>query len=131
MKILIALCALTLAAHAATTDRVFLDALSMKEVGRGWDGKPGPCGELSRWQITWDVWVQEMPGVPFESAYDEATARACALKHLARLRALIIGAGQRPTPERLATCWHFGASHRRRASEWGREVQNLCESVKP
>lgn len=119
-------CAVAGMVHATEfSPEKFLEALAMKETGQGWDGKPGPCGELSRWQITSTVWAEEMPGVPFSEAYNDERARECALKHLARLRKQIIAAGHRPTPERLATCWHYGASHRWVASRWGQEVENV------
>lgn len=103
------------------------DALAQKETGLRWDGRPGRFGELSRWQITPAVWVQHSPE-PFETAArDEAKARAVALKHLAWLRAQLVRRGVEPTAERLATCWHFGLGHARRASVWGQEVANLYE----
>jgi hypothetical protein len=141
MRIITALFALTVAAHAGTftlwassvrpdfqTD-IFLEALAMKETGAGWNGQPGPCGELSRWQIMPVVWRQHMGSVPFVRAFEEKQARVCALRHIAWLRARIIAAGHKPTPERVATCWHYGASHRSRSSVWGQEVANLYDSL--
>ena len=98
----------------------FLEALAMKETGMGWDGRPGPCGELSKWQITEEAWHEEMPGVPFDRARDGDRARECVLKRLERFRRHGV-----TTVEGLATCWHFGLSHRRAPSSWGQEVANL------
>lgn len=127
MKIII-MCLLVLTARAEFNTEAFLQALAMKETGTGWNGEPGPCGELSKWQITATTWRQEMD-VPFAAARNEQIARACALRHLARLRAQITAVGHDATPERLATCWHYGASHKRKPSVWGREVANLYESL--
>ncbi len=120
---------LALTAQAAFDADKFLTALAAKETGLAWNGKPGPCGELSRWQIMPEVWAQHMPGVPFEFARDAGWAEQCARLHLAWLADRIHVAGQRPTPERLATCWHYGASHARRASAWGQEVENLYKEL--
>jgi hypothetical protein len=129
MRILIALFALTVAACAAELDTdKFLEALALKETGLTPDAV-GPRGELSRWQIMPVVWHQHMQGEPFRRAKYEARARLCAVRHLAWLRARIVAAGHEPTPERLATCWHYGASHRRRPSVWGQEVANLYEAL--
>lgn len=115
-------------ATAAPDQRVYAshlaDALAQKETGAGWDGRPGPKGELSRYQITEIVWRQHSTE-PFAQARIESKARDVALAHLEWLAAQIRRAGQRVTVERLATCWHFGASHARRSSAWGTEVANL------
>src|SRR4051812_25105289 len=111
MRILLALIALTVAAHAAEfRTGIFLEALAQKETGLAWNGKPGPCGELSRWQIMPAVWAQHMAGEPFRRANYEARARLCAQLHVEWLTARITAAGVDTTPERIATCWHFGAS---------------------
>jgi len=122
-------CIGAIASHAAEfrTEK-FLESLAMKETGLRWDGKPGPCGELSKWQILEMVWIEEMPGVPFSEARNEDVARVCVLRHIERLCASIRAAHIKPTAERIATCWHYGASHRRHASVWGTEVQNLYDA---
>jgi hypothetical protein len=128
LKTFLALIALTVAAHAAEfRTGIFLESLAMKETGAGWSGRPGPCGELSRWQIMPSVWAQHMGDIPFERAADEELARVCALRHIAWLCERITAASIKPTPERVATCWHYGHTHRRRASTWGQEVANLYE----
>lgn len=101
-----------------------LESIAQKEVGGIWDGRPGPCGELSRYQISFAVWIQHSRE-PFAEARNEAKARAVALKHLAWLRAQIAARHQGPSVERIATCWHFGAGHAGRKSEWGELVANL------
>lgn len=122
------MCLLVLTVRAEINTEAFLDALAMKETGTGWNGKPGPCGELSRWQVTERTWKQET-ALPFDRARDAGTARAVVLLHMERLRRQIEGSGHVATPERLATCWHFGASHAGKPSEWGREVANLYEDL--
>lgn len=103
------------------------EALAQKETGVKWDGRPGRFGELSRWQITRAVWVQHSTESFAVAARDEPKARSVALKHLAWLRGQLLRRGIEPTAERLATCWHFGLGHARRASVWGQEVANLYE----
>lgn len=130
MKLLLALFALTVAAHAAEfKPAIFLEALAQKETGVHWNGEPGPCGELSRWQLMPAVWRQHMGDEPFENARVESKARLCVLLHLYWLFHRIESAGVEATPERLATCWHYGHTHRRSSSEWGREVANLYEAL--
>jgi len=129
VKTLLLCAALALTARADFRPESFLAALAMKETGRGWNGKPGPAGELSRWQITRSVWREEMGREDFAHAARFDRARVCVLRHLAALRERIVAAGEGPTPERLATCWHFGPSHAKRASEWGQEVANLYERI--
>jgi hypothetical protein len=124
------LCLCTAVAAAVDIPR-FLEALAQKETGLAWDGTPGRFGELSRWQITPDVWISYSRESFATAARDETKARAVAVAHLAWLRGRIVAAGQQPTAERLATCWHYGHSHRRRSSTWGREVENLYLVLKP
>lgn len=115
---------LVLTARAEFNSEAFLEALAMKETGIGWNGEPGLYGELSKWQIMPVVWRQEMGAEPFVEARNGKRARVCTLKHLARLR-------QRTgdNVERLATCWHFGASHAGKSSVWGQEVANVYEDL--
>ncbi len=124
-----ALCAFCAAALQSTSAAVevcrLADALALKETGRAWDGRPGPCGELSDYQITAAVWRQHMPWLPFTAARDPALARACALKHLGWLVAEIERRGLVVTPQRVATAWHFGLGRAAHSTEWGREVANL------
>ena len=113
------------AAHGQAIDQGRLaEALAQKETGGIWDGRPGPAGELSRYQITERVWRQHS-AEPFAQARVEAKARAVALAHLDWLAVQIRASGQAVTVERLATCWHFGWTHARRRSVWGTEVENL------
>lgn len=129
-------------------NEAFLEALAMKETGMGWDGQAGPCGELSKWQITKRVWWQALNlpmvrkilaeenaefvlSIPFEvAAKNGHLARMVTEIHLIWLSDRIRAAGQDVTAERLATCWHFGASHARKPSEWGQDVANLYETLK-
>lgn len=128
MKIPLILTLLLLAAamaHAQPIDYPRLaDAIAHKETGLGWDGRYGPTGELSRYQITRGVWEQHSRE-PFSECRNEAKARAVALLHLQWLASMIERVGVEVTPERLATTWHYGWTHRRTASEWGRMVEGL------
>ena len=100
-------------------------ALMQKETGLAWDGRPGAAGELSRWQITPVVWRQHSAEPFARAARDVAKARAVARAHLEWLQDRLRKAGVAVTPERLATCWHYGASQARRPAQWGAEVANL------
>ena len=102
-----------------------VDALRMKESGLGWNGRPGPGGELSAWQITECVWRQHMMPLPFSEAHDPELAHACAVKHVRWLVAQIERHSLVVTPQRVATAWHFGISHAAERTEWGMEVANL------
>jgi hypothetical protein len=104
-----------------------VDVLAMKETGTRWDGKVGPTGELSAWQITEPVWREHMAPRPFEEARDPALARTCAAKHVRWLVTQVERRGQAATPERVATCWHFGPGHARQPSRWGADVANLYQ----
>ena len=106
------------------TDRL-LEALAQKETGARWDGRPGPVGELSRWQITPVVWAQHSREPFADAARVESKARAVALAHLEWLGGRLVAAHVAVTVERLATTWHFGASYARRRTSWGTEVSNL------
>lgn len=123
LTLLLACTAVAAPLQGIDADRL-AEALAQKETGTGWNGRPGAAGELSRWQITPVVWRQHSRE-PFAEARDPAKARVVALRHLEWLADQITRAGQRVTVERLATCWHFGASRARRASVWGTEVANL------
>ena len=120
MKKIILFVLLALSARAEFNTERFLEALAMKETGLAWNGQPGPCGELSKWQITERTWYEEMGAVPFCAAYDGEWARKCTLARLLRIRGYV-----GDNPERIATCWHFGLSHRGTPSVWGQEVANL------
>jgi len=125
------LCGISLVAAAQLRAQVdverMVDVLAMKETGTRWTGQPGPVGELSAWQITEPVWREHMAPRPFEEARDPALARACAVQHVRWIIAQIARRGQEATPERVATCWHFGPGHARQASRWGADVANLYE----
>ncbi len=122
------LCGLSLVAAAPLRAQVdverMVDVLAMKETGTRWTGQPGPVGELSAWQITEPVWRDHM-AQPYADARDPTLARACAVKHVRWLIRQIERRGQAATPERVATCWHFGPGHARRPSQWGADVANL------
>jgi hypothetical protein len=105
------------------------DVLPLKEVGLGWNGQPGPAGELSDWQITRGVWDYHMAPAPFSQARNPAQARACAVKHIKWLAQQIERRGLAVTPQRVATCWHYGLSHAARRSQWGLEVANLYHDL--
>jgi hypothetical protein len=128
-----AIALLAVAATAAPIDNIdiprMLECLAMKETGTGWNGRPGPCGELSRWQITETVWRQHMAPLPFRKARDPLLAKTCACMHLAWLSVQIERRHLPVTPGRLATVWHFGMSHAARSSEWGLEVANLYNDL--
>lgn len=102
-----------------------LEALAQKETGAAWNGRPGPFGELSRWQITPVVWAQHSREPFAIAARNEAKARAVAIAHLEWLRDRLVAARVPVTVERLATTWHFGATYARRRTSWGTEVSNL------
>lgn len=107
----------------------FLEAIAFKETGTGWDGRPGPSGELSRYQITETVWRQHMGTLPFAAARDPVMARTCAQRHI---RWLIAGIDRRSlavTPQRVATVWHYGLSRARRQTQWGLELANLYSDL--
>ncbi len=107
----------------------FLQAIAIKETGSGWNGVPGPCGELSRWQIIQAVWRQHMGSLPFSAARDPALARTCAQRHI---RWLIAGIERRrliATPQRVATAWHYGLSRAGQRTRWGMEVANLYNDL--
>jgi len=127
------LCGLSLLAAAQLRAEIdvtrMVDVLAMKETGTRWGGQLGPVGELSAWQITAPVWREFMAPRPFEEARDPALARDCAMKHVRWLITQIERRGQVATPERVATCWHFGPGHARQASRWGTEVANLYDDV--
>jgi hypothetical protein len=106
-----------------------VDALGMKETGLRWDGQPGPVGELSAYQLTERVWRQQMAPRPFSEARDPALARACAVKHVRWLIAQIQGRGLIITPQRVATCWHYGITWAGRRTEWGMEAANLYSDI--
>lgn len=125
MKLLLLFLAFALTARAEINTEAFLEALAMKETGMGWNGEPGPCGELSKWQIMPSAWRDEMGDEPFARARDGDRARVCVLRRIARFRARV-----GDNPERIATCWHYGPRHRSSASVWGQEVANLYESLK-
>ena len=108
-----------------------VDVLAMKETGARWHGQFGPVGELSAWQFTEPVWREHMAPRSFEEARDPALARLCAIKHVRWLIIQIERRGQAATPERVATCWHFGPGHARQASRWGTEVENLYHDGRP
>jgi hypothetical protein len=121
---------LAISASAAEIDvSRFLEAIAAKETGLRWDGQPGPCGELSRYQITETVWRQHMAPAPFALARDPAQARTCAVKHLHWLIAQIERHGLAVTPQHVATAWHFGLSRAGRRSQWGIEVANLYRDL--
>jgi hypothetical protein len=105
------------------------DMLVLKEVGIYWNGLPGPSGELSRFQLTEPTWRQHMAPLPFSKARDPVLARTCAIKHLHWLVEQIQRRGLAVTPQRVATCWHFGLRHADRSSQWGLEVANLYHDL--
>jgi hypothetical protein len=107
----------------------FLESLAMKETGLGWNGEPGPCGELSKWQITESAWYEEMIYEPFACASQSERARVCVLKRIGRIRRVLDEHGIPATAERIATCWHYGLSHRGAPSAWGQEVANVYDSL--
>ena len=130
-RVPIILCGLLLLSMAQLRAEIdvarMVDVLAMKETGVRWAGQPGPTGELSAWQITEPVWRQHMAPRQFGEARDPVLARACAVKHVRWLIAQIERRGQVATPERVATCWHFGPGHARRPSRWGTDVANLYQ----
>jgi hypothetical protein len=105
------------------------EMLSLKEVGIYWNGLPGPAGELSEFQLTEPTWRQHMAPLPFSQARDPALARLCAVRHLRWLVQQIEHRGLAATPQRVATCWHYGLGHAGRSSQWGLEVANLYHDL--
>jgi hypothetical protein len=98
-----------LPASAYCPDRL-LAAISARETPGGWDGRSGPAGEVSQWQITPAVWRQHMGAQPLRDAWNVQDARICAERHLAWLDAGLRRHGYEPTPERLALAWNLGLS---------------------
>ena len=113
---------------------VLVDSLQQMETPRGWDGRPGPAGELGHWQLTAAVWRQHMPGIPFAKARQPRYARACALKHVRWLAEQIERHGYPPTPACVATAWTIGLTgflrRHGRTTDFGRRTANLY-SVMP
>lgn len=128
--LLCALCASVVRSPAAIDVNRLVDALGMKETGFCWDGQPGPCGELSAWQITEGVWRDRMAPRPFSQARDPVRARECAVKHVYWIIAQLEHRGLNVTPARVATAWHFGLSHAGRRTQWGCEVANLYHDLR-
>lgn len=96
----------TVSAQAADLDVPrFLGAIRAVEE---WHGRDGRAGERGPWQITRDVWAMHMPGRPFSEARKEGPAYACAVKHLAWLRAGLVKAGTDDNAFNLALCWNAG-----------------------
>lgn len=99
---------LALAGPAAVLDVPrFLSAVRQVEE---WHGRDGRAGERGPWQITAAVWAMHMPGTPFAMARQEGPARACALKHVAWLRARLRAAGADDNAYNLALAWNAGLS---------------------
>jgi hypothetical protein len=109
MKALILLMLLPIAASAYCPDRL-LAAIAERETPGGWNGRAGPAGELSAWQITPAVWRQHMGSQPLRDAWNVQDARECAQRHLRWLAAGLRRHGYEPTPERLALAWNLGLS---------------------
>jgi hypothetical protein len=107
MKALLLLLLLPLAASAYCPDRL-LAAIAQRETPGGWNGRAGPAGELSAWQITPAVWRQHMGAQPLRDAWNILDARECARRHLAWLDTALRRHGYTPTPERLALAWNLG-----------------------
>ncbi|MDD2763451.1 MAG: hypothetical protein PHE83_05695 [Opitutaceae bacterium] len=120
----------SLGAPAAPLDIArLLAAVAAKETGLRWDGRPGPGGELSAWQITETVWRQHCKAPFAQAATDHQLAREVAERHIHWLIAQIERRGLPVTPQRVATAWHFGLSHVARRTPWGREVANLYHDL--
>ncbi len=120
---------LTLAASAAPVDVPRL-LVAIRTV-EGYQGRDGAAGERGPWQITAAVWSRHMPGIPFEHARQEGPAHACAVKHIAWLRARLVAAGIDPNPYNLALAWNAGdgavlrARAPERAYDYAARVRNL------
>jgi hypothetical protein len=129
--ILCCLCVLGVNARAAEAVDVnhMVDVLCMKETPKGWDGTPGPCGELGRPQLTEGVWNDRMAPRPFSQARDPVLARECAVRHVRWIIEQIRRRGLPVTPARVATVWHFGISHAGRRTQWGLEVAALYNDL--
>ncbi|MBA4136735.1 MAG: hypothetical protein C0518_05405 [Opitutus sp.] len=96
---------LVVSASAAVDSERLVDALRERE---GYRGRPGALGEAGPYQIRAQTWAQHMPGVPFARAREEGPARACALKHVAWLRAQLAARGVEPSVFNLAAAWNAG-----------------------
>jgi hypothetical protein len=124
---------LAVTARGGVDPEAQVEALRQIETPHGWDGRPGPAGELGEWQITAAVWRQHMPGMPFAKARQHRHARACALKHVRWLVAQLDRHGYEPTPARVATAWNIGltAFLRRhgRVTDFGQRTANLYASL--
>lgn len=80
-----------------------LDCIAAVETGND-DGKVGPCGSRSRYQISYQVWFQHRGRSEAFSACRGARATAIARKHLEWLA----GHMQKPTAFSLAWAWNGG-----------------------
>lgn len=98
--------ALVVAGHAAgLDDGRFLATVPVIE---GWAGRDGRLGERGPFQFRRITWRQHMPGVSFTLARDPATARVCAVRHLAWLRRELRRAGIDDNAFNCALAWNAG-----------------------
>lgn len=106
-----------------------LQVIAQIECPGGWDGRQGPAGEASAWQITPAVWRENMGDQPFTDAWNVVDARECASRHLRRLAAGLRRHGYEPTPARLALAWNVGLTgairRELRLTDYARRTFNL------
>lgn len=125
------LCLGTVAAGAAPAydEGRMLAVIAEIECPGGWNGRAGPAGEVSVWQITPRVWRQHMGRQPMADAWNVAEARECARRHLAWLAAGLDRAGYAVTPARLGLAWNLGLTgalrREARLTDYARRTGNL------
>lgn len=121
--------ACTLPATAALDEDRLLATIAEIECPGGWDGRTGPAGEASVWQITPRVWRQHMGTQPFRDAWNVLDAERCARLHLRWLAAGLQRHGYTPTPARLALAWNLGLTgalrREARLTDYARRAANL------
>ena len=133
MKTLLLFLCLTAAAAAAETLDLqrFLNALAAVETGVRWDGRPGPAGELSAWQIRKETWRQHTCAPFHLAATNPALAEVIAIEHITWLELELGRRGLPVTPAAVATCWNGGLGRAGQWTDFGQRVENLYRAASP
>lgn len=128
-SLLLFLCLAATTAAAPLDIQRFLNALAQVETGARWDGRPGPAGELSAWQIRKETWRQHT-GAPFRlAATNAALAEVIAIEHITWLELELGRRGLPVTPAAVATCWNGGLGRAGQWSDFGQRVENLYRAA--
>ncbi len=129
MKALLVAFLLVASPAMAFDEARLLAVIAQVECPGGWDGRQGPAGEASAWQITPAVWRQHMGDQPFSDAWNVADAFICVQRHLHWLAAGLRRHGYEPTPGNMALAWNVGLTGALRRSarlnDYARRTQNL------